>query len=103
MTDEDALVMKHKDGTSKPSYNQQSAVDEKYGVTTAVRTSLWGDKPEDLEVIVDASNAIRFGRLSSRRGWELSVSGRRADAVRLDNRRRSSCLYVLQQALQCRG
>jgi len=61
MTDEDAPVMKHKDGTSKPSYNHQSAVDEKYGVTTAVGTSLSGDKPEDLEVIVDASNANTEG------------------------------------------
>ncbi len=55
MTDEDAPVMRHKDGTSKPSYNHQSAVDEKYGVTTAVRTSQASDKAEDLEAIVDAS------------------------------------------------
>ena len=61
MTDEDAPVMKHKDGTSKPSYNHQSAVDEKYGVTTAVRTSQSGDKPEDLEEIVDTSNANTGG------------------------------------------
>ena len=57
MSDEDAAVMKHKDGTSKPSYNHQSAVDEEYGVTTVVRTSQTVDKPEDLEEIVDASNA----------------------------------------------
>ncbi len=57
MIDEDAAVMKHKDGTSKPSYNHQSGVDEKYGVTTVVRTSQTVDKAEDLEQIVDASNA----------------------------------------------
>ena len=56
MSDEEAAVMRHKDGTSKPSYNHQSAVDEKCGVSTAVRTSQTGDKPEDLELIVDASN-----------------------------------------------
>lgn len=61
MTDEDAAVMKHKDGTSKPSYNHQSAVDGKYGVTTAVGTTQSGDSPEDLEVIVDASNANTGG------------------------------------------
>jgi len=61
MTDEDAAVMKHKDGTSKPSYNHQSAVDEKYGVTTAVRTSQSSDCADDLEVIVDASNANAAG------------------------------------------
>lgn len=61
MTDEDAAVMKHKDGTSKPSYNHQSAVDDKYGVTTAVRTTQSGDSPEALEVIVDASNANTGG------------------------------------------
>jgi len=61
MTDEDAPVMKHKDGTSKPSYNHQSAVDEAYGVTTVVRTSQSGDCAEDLEEIVDASNANTGG------------------------------------------
>ena len=61
MTDEDAQVMKHKDGTSKPSYNHQSAVDGKYGVTTAVRTTQSGDCPEDIELIVDASNANTGG------------------------------------------
>ena len=61
MSDEDAAVMKHKDGTSKPSYNHQSAVDEKYGVTTAVRTSQSGDEPADLEVVVDESNANTEG------------------------------------------
>lgn len=62
MSDEDAAVMKHKDGTSKPSYNHQSAVDGKYGVTTAVGTSQSCDCAEDLEVIVDASNANTGGR-----------------------------------------
>jgi transposase len=49
--------MRHKDGTSKPSYNHQSAVDEKCGVTTAVRTTLSGDQPSDLSKIVDGSVA----------------------------------------------
>ena len=56
MTDADAPVMRHKDGTSKPSYNHQSAVDGAYGVTTAVRTTQSSDRAEDLEPIVDASN-----------------------------------------------
>jgi transposase len=56
MTDGDAPVMRHKDGTSKPSYNHQSAVDGAYGVTTAVSTTQSSDRAEDLEPIVDASN-----------------------------------------------
>jgi transposase len=55
MTDRDANVMKHKDGTSKPSYNHQSAVDEKYGVVTAVQTTQAGDAPGDLLPIVNTS------------------------------------------------
>ena len=35
MSDEDAKVMRNKDGTSTPSYTHQSAVDEKYGAVTA--------------------------------------------------------------------
>jgi transposase len=61
MSDEDAAVMKHKDGTSKPSYNHQSAVDESYGVTTVVRTSQSGDCADDLEKIVDGSNTNTGG------------------------------------------
>jgi len=61
MTDGDALVMRHKDGTSKPSFNHQSAADEKYGVVTAVRTTQSGDKPEDLLSVVDASHANTGG------------------------------------------
>ena len=56
MTDADAPVMRHKDGTSKPSYTHQSAADEKYGVVTAVQTTQSGDNPEDLLSLVDASN-----------------------------------------------
>jgi transposase len=61
MTDGDAPVMKHKDGTSRPSYNHQSAVDAKYGVTTAVRTTQSSDRAEDLEELVNASNANTGG------------------------------------------
>jgi transposase len=39
LTDEDAVQMKHKDGRSLPSYNHQSAVDGKMGVTVAVKTN----------------------------------------------------------------
>jgi len=56
MTDADAPVMRHKDGTSKPSYTHQSAADEKYGVVTAVQTTQSGDNPEDLLSLVDGSN-----------------------------------------------
>jgi transposase len=62
MSDGDAPVMRHKDGTSKPSYNHQSAVDERYGVTTAVRTIQSSDSADDLEEIVDASNGNTEGR-----------------------------------------
>ena len=56
MSDADAPVMKHKDGTSKPSYTHQSATDGKYGVVTAVQTTQANDRPEDLLKMVDASN-----------------------------------------------
>ncbi len=56
MTDADAPVMRHKDGTSKPSYTHQSAADEKYGVVTAVQTTQGSDNPDDLLKVVDASN-----------------------------------------------
>ena len=55
MTDQDAPVMRHKDGTSKPSYNHQSAVDDRYGVTTAVRTTQESDRGEDVVAIVELS------------------------------------------------
>ena len=56
MTDGDAAVMKHKDRTSKPSFNHQSAADEKYGVVTVARTTQSSDCPDDLLKVVDASN-----------------------------------------------
>ena len=56
MTDVDAPVMRHKDGTSKPSYTHQSAADGKYGVVTALQTTQASDCPEDLLKMVDASN-----------------------------------------------
>ena len=36
-------------------------MDAKYGVTTAVRTTLWSDRAEDLEELVNASNANTGG------------------------------------------
>lgn len=55
MTDRDAKVMRHKDGTSTPSYTHQSAVDAAYGVVTAVQTTCGNDGPEDLLPLVDES------------------------------------------------
>ena len=55
MTDRDAKVMRHKDGTSTPSYTHQSAVDDAYGVVTAVQTTCGNDGPEDLLPLVDES------------------------------------------------
>lgn len=55
ITDPDAPVMRHKNGRSLPSYNHQTARDEKCGVITAVETTLTGDKPDDLLSIVDQS------------------------------------------------
>jgi len=53
MTDPDAPQMKQKDGTSKPCYNNQSAVDSMYGVTCAVQTETELDKPKDMLALVD--------------------------------------------------
>lgn len=57
MVDADAKVMRHKDRRILPSYNQQSAVDGKFGVTCAVATTQAGDKPDDLFALVDAAIA----------------------------------------------
>lgn len=53
MTDEEAPVMRHKDGRSLPSYNHQSAVDGSYGVTCAVKSEVEPDKADDLLELVD--------------------------------------------------
>lgn len=55
MTDRDAKVMRHKDGSSTPSYTHQSAVDDAYGVVTAVHTTCGNDRSEDLLPLVDQS------------------------------------------------
>ncbi|MBN2835412.1 MAG: IS1182 family transposase [Candidatus Delongbacteria bacterium] len=55
LTDPDAPVMKHKDSRSRPSYNHQTARDEKCGVVTAVETTLSGDVPDDLLPLVNKS------------------------------------------------
>ena len=49
LTDKDAPMMSHKDRTKKPSYNNQSAVDDKLGVTVAVQTTVTNDNAEHLE------------------------------------------------------
>jgi len=54
-TDRDAKVMKHKDGRSLPSYNHQSAVDGKYGVTLAVNTKDSPDSASDLKILLNLS------------------------------------------------
>jgi len=55
MTDRDAKVMRHKDGSSTPGYTHQSAVDDAYGVVTAVQTTDGNDSAEDLLPLVDQS------------------------------------------------
>jgi hypothetical protein len=55
MVDADAKIMSHKDRRILPSYNQQSAVDGKYGVTCAVSTTQAGDAPGDLFAMVDTA------------------------------------------------
>lgn len=57
MVDADAKIMSHKDRRILPSYNQQSAVDGKYGITCAVATTQTGDKPGDLFDLVDEAKA----------------------------------------------
>jgi len=53
MTDPDAAVMQHKYKRKLPSYNHQSAVDGKYGVTCAVSTRCENDHPKYLFSLVD--------------------------------------------------
>jgi transposase len=53
MTDPEAKVMRHKDGRSLPSYNHQSAVDGRCGVTCAVKTEDRCDGELDLLELVD--------------------------------------------------
>ena len=55
MSDPDAKVMRHKDGRSLPSYNHQSAIDGKYGISCAVKTEDRCDAAEDLLELVDAA------------------------------------------------
>jgi transposase len=54
-TDSDAKTMTHKDSTKKPSYNHQSAVDKKYGVTCAIKTKDNVDEAKDLIDLVETS------------------------------------------------
>jgi transposase len=61
MTDEDALMMRHKDGTSVPSYNHQSASDGLCGVVCAVQTTQENDRPKDLLPLVDQVKANTGG------------------------------------------
>jgi transposase len=53
MSDKDAPIMRHKDGTSVPSYNHQSATDGLCGVVCAVQTTQENDRPKDLLPLVD--------------------------------------------------
>ncbi|MCK5591003.1 MAG: IS1182 family transposase [Candidatus Pacebacteria bacterium] len=54
-TDKDAKIMKHKDRRIVPSYNHQSAVDEKCGITVTVQTTQSNDNSADLFSILDQS------------------------------------------------
>lgn len=54
-TDKEAVVMKHKDGRSMPSYNHISSVDGQFGVTVAVKTKDSCDCSEDLFDLVEKS------------------------------------------------
>lgn len=58
MNDNEAKIMKHKDGRSEPSYNHQSIVDSKYGITVATQTKDRLDCSEDLFTILDKANEI---------------------------------------------
>lgn len=55
-TDNDAAMMTHKDGSKKPSYNHQSVVDKKFGITIAVETKDNVDCASDLLSLVDKAN-----------------------------------------------
>ena len=76
LTDPDAPVMRLKDGRSRPSYNHQTARDNKCSVVTAVETSLSGDEPDDLLPLVDQS---------------VRNSGRHHDEVSADS---GFCSYI---------
>jgi len=49
--------MWHKDQRILPIYNQQSAVDGRFGITVAVATTQTGDVPPDLFTLVDAATS----------------------------------------------
>jgi hypothetical protein len=57
MTDEDAKAMQHKNGSTLPSYNDQSAIDGKYGVACSALTTQRPDNPDDLFPLVDLANS----------------------------------------------
>mgnify|MGYP001180349447 CR=1 FL=1 len=62
MTDPEAKMMRHKDGQSLPSYNHQSAIDGKYGVSCAVQSSDCCDGDQDLLALVDAAHQNTGGK-----------------------------------------
>lgn len=63
LTDPDAAQMKHKDGRSVPSYNHQSAVDGKYGITIATETRADAfDHSRHLLPLVDKATENAGGR-----------------------------------------
>lgn len=62
MTDEEAPVMRHKDGRSLPSYNHQSTVDGLYGVTCAVKSGVKPDSPDDMLELVDGAKENTEGK-----------------------------------------
>jgi hypothetical protein len=66
MSDPDANTMNHKDGRKQPSYNHQSAVDGKLGVTVGVRTQTDAfDRGEHLFPLVDEANRNTGGNYTN--------------------------------------
>lgn len=61
MTDPDANVMRHKNRKSVPSYNHQSAIDDKCGVTVAINTKTTVDEPKDLIELTDKASKNTAG------------------------------------------
>jgi transposase len=65
LTDADAKIMSHKDRRILPSYNHQSAVDGKYGISCAVSTVQRDDAPEDLFRLVDEASTQAGGQFEA--------------------------------------
>jgi transposase len=98
LTDKDAKIMSHKDGRIVPSYNHQSAVDGKYGITCAVQTTQNTDMPEDLFPLVDEASKNADGQFET----VLADSGFCAydTLVEMEGRRKEP-YYVPDRRFEC--